>query len=522
MSENTSNYLSESGAASWLKSVDSKRIALMYLVGMGVAAVLALIAGIGLRLDLLTNDAMVEGQQTFFQALSFHSFFMIFLFMVPAIPASLGNFFLPLQLGASNVAFPRLNRLSFYFWFAGLLLAFLSMHAGNILRWTALAPASLTEGFPFVMMVFAVITLGVSVIITGINFTVTIQLHRAQGLAWSDLPLFAWSLQAAAIIQIFATPLLGGAFALLLLEKMMGLGLFDPALGGDALLYQQLFWFFARPALFMALLPAFGIIGDTVSVMSRRPVFGYTGQVVSFFAISFLSILSWGGHLTSSGQSIAASTMTSFLFMILVAICFNCILSWLATLYKGSIQLNAALVFSLFAIIMFPVGLLAAAALNIMSLNSQLSGSLFAVGSNHYLLGAVLFSLLAGLYYWWPKMSGKQINENLSMLAGLTLFIGLNITFLPQLIAGARGLPRGHYQVIEGMAASQVVSVIGGIIAVAGLIGVIVLFIMSVKKGARAEDNPWGASSLEWKATTPPQTENFSEPPAMHTAEASS
>lgn len=519
MSSNLSdNYLhNPKGWKSWLFTLDHKRIGLMYLIAIMFFFFIGGVFAILIRLELLTPGKTIMSAHHYNQAFTLHGAIMIFLFIIPAIPAALGNFVLPLMLGAKDVAFPRLNLASFYIYVFGALFAVYSILRGAVdTGWTFYTPYSTSTQGSVVAMTLGVFILGFSSIFTGLNFIVTIHKLRAPGMKWFNQPLFVWGIYATAIIQVLATPVLGITLVLLILERVFAIGIFDPAMGGDPVLYQHFFWFYSHPAVYIMILPGMGIISETITVFSRKKIFGYNAIAFSSIAIAFLSFLVWGHHMFTSGQSeIAATIFSSLTFLVGIPSGIK-MFNWLATMYKGQITLEAPMLYTLSFLFLFSIGGLTGIFLGALALDVHLHDTYFVVAHFHYVMvGGTTMAFFAGLHYWWPKIFGRLYNEFWSKIAALLIFIGFNMTFFTQFILGARGMPRRYYNYLDQFQPLHAFSSVGSWVMAAGFIIMGIYFIHSIFRGKKAGPNPWGGLTLEWTVSSPPPAGNFAEIPAI-------
>ena len=518
MSENQASFLNyPRGIKSWLFTLDHKRIGLMYLIAIMffffVGGVLAML----IRLELFSPGKTIMEAHTYNQMFTLHGAIMIFLFIIPVIPAALGNFVLPLMLGAKDVAFPRLNLLSFYIYIFGALFALYSIITGAVdTGWTFYTPYSTESTTSVISMTFGVFILGFSSILTGLNFIVTIHKLRAPRLTWFNQPLFIWGLYATAIIQVLATPVLSITLVLLILEKAFGIGIFDPAMGGDPVLYQHFFWFYSHPAVYIMILPGMGIISETITVFSRKKIFGYKAIAFSSLAIAFVSFLVWGHHMFTSGQSEIAAMIFSFLTFLVGIPSGIKIFNWLATLYRGQISFEAPMLYTLSFLFLFTIGGLTGIFLGTLALDVHLHDTYFVVAHFHYvMMGGTVMAFLAGLHYWWPKIFGRLYNETLAKIAALFIFVGFNATFFVQFILGSRGMPRRYYNYLDQFQPLHAFSSVGSWIMAVGFLIMGFYLISSIFKGKRAGKNPWGALGLEWTISSPPPHDNFAVTPQV-------
>jgi cytochrome c oxidase subunit 1 len=442
---------------------------------------------------------------------------MVFLVIIPSVPASLGNLILPLQLGAKDVAFPRLNLMSYYVYVCGALFALYSIVTGAVdTGWTFYTPYSTTSQTSVISMTLAVFILGFSSIFTGLNFIATTHSLRAPGMTFFRMPLFVWALYATSVIQVLATPVLAITLLLLIAERVLHVGIFDPAIGGDPVLFQHFFWFYSHPAVYIMIVPGFGIISDMISCFSRKAIFGYRAIAMSSISIAIIGFLVWGHHMFTSGQSELAGMIFSFLtFLVAIPTAIK-VLNWVATLYKGSIVLRTPMWYTLGFLFLFTVGGLTGLYLGTMSIDLHLHDTYFVVAHFHYvMMGGTMFAFIGGLHYWWPKITGRMYNETLGNIACLTAFIGFNMTFMSQFVLGTQGMPRRYYSYLDQFQPLHAFSSVGSYVLGLGFLMTAVCLITSLKSGAKAPDDPWGGTTLEWKTSSPPPLENFEEPPVV-------
>ncbi len=517
-SENINFYKAKKGLWSWMSTVDHKRIGIMYLVGVSLAFLLGGAFAVTLRLELFNPGKDFVSADGYNQLFTLHGVIMVFLFIIPAIPGALGNFVLPIQIGAPDVAFPKLNLTSFYLWVIGLVIALGSITIGGLdSGWTFYAPYSISENPAVIWATTAAFILGFSSILTGLNFIVTVHKLRAPGMSWFRLPLFVWALYATAICQVVATPVVGVTLALLIIENVMHVGIFDPALGGDPVLFQHFFWFYSHPAVYIMILPGFGIISEIIPALSRRNIFGYKAIAYSSMSIALIGFLVWGHHMFVSGQSLVLSTAFSFLtFFVGVPTAIK-VFNWIATLYKGSIDFSTPMVYSFVFLILFSIGGLTGIILAILSLDAHLHDTYFVVAHFHgTMMGGAVMAFLAGLHYWWPKMTGRMYSEFYGKIAAFLVFIGFLTTFTPQFIMGSKGMPRRYYDYVPEFTVYHQISTIGALTIGLGVLLTVIYLLASLKNGKKADANPWGAKTLEWThAPTPPLQFNFSEEPVV-------
>jgi len=510
------NYLThDRGLWSWVFTLDHKRIGLMYLVGILSSFLLGGIFALLIRAELFTPGKMFLTENRYNEMFTLHGAIMTFLFIIPSIPAALGNFMLPLMLGAKDVAFPRMNLASFFLWVGGAIFFLMALAMGGLdTGWTFYTPYSTTTSGTVVAATIGAFILGFSSIFTGLNFIVTINTMRPPGMTWFKMPLFLWSLYATSIIQLLATPVLGITLVLLTAEKLFHIGIFDPKLGGDPVLYQHFFWFYSHPAVYIMILPAMGIISELVSVFSRKHIFGYRFIAYSSIAIAVFGFLVWGHHMFVSGQSrLAAITFSALTFSVSIPSAIK-VFNWLATMYKGSISLAAPMCYALSFMLLFGIGGLTGLFLGTLATDVHLHDTYFVVAHFHYvMMGGTLVAFLGGLHYWWPKMFGRMYSERWSRIACLIIFVGFNLTFLPQFLLGTRGMPRRYARYLPEFQSLHQMSTIGSLVLASGLFLAAGVLLYALFKGKRAPANPWGSPSLEWTCSSPPPAHNFDSTP---------
>lgn len=501
--------------SSWLLSLDHKRIGIMYLASMTVFFIIGAIAAAVFRLELATAEMDLLAHDTYNKLFTMHGIIMVFFFLVPAVPGVLGNFFLPIMIGAKDVAFPRLNLASWYIYMAGGTLALLAVVFGGVdTGWTFYTPySSVYANSNVILAGLGIFVTGFSSILTGLNFIVTVHKMRAPGLTWFRLPLFVWSQYATAIINVLGTPVLAITLLLVVLERAFGFGIFDPARGGDPVLFQHLFWFYSHPAVYIMILPGFGVVSEVIACFSRKRIYGYHFVAISSLAIAVIGFFVWGHHMFVSSQSAYAGLIFSVLTMLVGIPTAIKMFNWTATLYKGSIELATPMLYTLGFIGLFLVGGLTGLFLATMGLNVYLHDTYFVVAHFHYVMvGGMMMAWLAGIHFWWPKMFGKLYNEFWGRVAAVIIFLGFNATFFPQFIAGRMGMPR-RYHVYEAMFEPyQFASTMGAMLMGLGLIICMVNLIYSLIAGRTSGKNPWKATGLEWNyCTSPPDAHNFTE-----------
>ena len=507
------------GIGAWIFSTNHKRIGILYLVVMLTFFAVGATIGLLMKLELIAPGPTIMQPQTYNALFTLHGVIMIFLFIIPGLAAPFGNFFLPILIGAKDVAFPRVNLLSWWFFISGGVLAIVSLFTGGgpiDTGWTFYVPYSIRTGANVSLAVFAVFLIGCSSILTGVNFLTTIHRLRAPGMTWFRLPLFIWSLYATAWIQLLATPIIGITLLLIILERFFGIGFFDPTKGGDPILFQHLFWIYSHPAVYIMILPAMGVIAEILPVFARRTVFGYKAIAFSSLAIAFVGSLVWGHHMFVTGMSDRAGMIFS-LITFLVAIPSGIkVFNWVATLYKGSIDLNPALLFALSFIFLFSLGGLSGLVQNTLAVNLLVHDTYWIVGHFHYVMfGGAGFAFFAALHYWLPKMFGRMYNKKIATIAWMIIFIGFNILYFPMFILGVRGMPRRYYDYLPEFHTEHLISTIGSWILISGLILMFSNLINALFKGEKADINPWGGTTLEWQIPSPPPPENFEKIPIV-------
>jgi cytochrome c oxidase subunit I len=515
------HYLNISfGVRSWLLTVDHKRIAILYLVSITLMFILGGIAATIVRMELLTPAGDLLEHDTYNKMFTMHGIIMVFYFLIPAIPAVLGNFALPLMIGARDLAFPRLNLASWYVYVVGSLIAlWVLLSGGADTGWTFYTPYSTAYSHTHVIpTAVGILIVGFSSIFTGINFVVTIHRMRAPGLTWFRLPLMVWGLYATSIIIILGTPVLAITLILLAVERIAGVGIFDPALGGDPILFQHFFWFYSHPAVYLMVLPAMGVMSELVTAFSRKNIFGYNFVAFSSIAIAVLSFLVWAHHMFATDQSDFAKLAFSLLSFLVAIPSAVKVFNWTATLYKGSISYQTPMLYAFGFIGLFTVGGLTGLFLASLGLDVHVTDTYFIVAHFHFIMvGAVVMAYMGGLHYWWPKMSGRMYPEGWGRLGALLIFVGFNLTFLPQFVLGYLGMPRRYhdYSHWPELQVLNVLSTAGASILAVGYVIPLVYFIWALGYSPKAGPNPWGAAGLEWTTPSPPPTENFAITPIV-------
>jgi cytochrome c oxidase subunit I len=513
------DYLHDGSLLSWLTTVDHKKLGVMYLWSVLLMFFLGGVFALLVRLELFAPGKQFMDAETYNKVFTLHGAIMVFLFIIPSIPAALGNFVLPIMLGAKDVAFPRLNLASFWVYVVGALIAVTAMITGGVdTGWTFYTPYSTTTDGSVALMTFAAFVLGFSSILTGVNFIATVHKLRAPGMGWFRMPLFIWGMYSTAIIQVLATPVLAITLLLLIMERTFGVGVFDPKLGGDPVLFQHFFWFYSHPAVYIMILPGMAIISEVVPTMSQKTFFGYKATAFSSVAIAIVSFVVWGHHMFTSGQSQLAGAIFSFLTFLVGIPSAIKVFNWITTMYKGSISLQAPMLYALMFLILFGIGGLTGLFLGAMSVDIHLHDTYFVVAHFHYvMMGSTAIAFLAGLHYWWPKMFGRMYNESAARVAAVLVFIGFNTTFLPQFLLGSRGMPRRYYNYLPEFQFLHQVSTVGSWILGLGFLIMAGYLFASLRKKMDAPANPWHGRSLEWQIPSPPITHNFHEVPVITT-----
>lgn len=523
-----SNYINaEKGLMSWFTSLDHKRIGILYFVTVLFFFLCGGIAALLLRLELFAPNVNAAGQavagaifkngDTYNQALTYHGAIMVFMVIVPGIPSIFGNFFLPLQIGAKDVAFPKLNLASWYLFMMGATMAIATMFLNKVdTGWTFYTPYSIRTSASVSLMVAAVFVMGMASVLTGLNFIATIHKLRAPGMTFHRMPLFVWAIYSTSILQVLATPILAITLLLLIMERAFGVGIFDPKLGGDPVLFQHFFWFYSHPAVYIMILPAMGIISEILTTYAKKTIFGYTAIAYSSLGIAGVSFFVWGHHMYVSGQSELAGVIFSFLTMLVGVPTAIKMFNWLATLYKGSIEFTASMLYAMGFMFLFVIGGVTGIMLAVLPIDVHFHDTYFVVAHFHYVMvGGTLMALMGAIYHWFPKMFGKMYNETLAIWSFVFIFIGFNVTFFPQFILGAMGMPRRYFDYIPAYEQLNKMSTVGSwLIGIGFLIG-LVSIIQALRSGAKAPANPWGSKTLEWQTESPPITHNFSHEPVV-------
>lgn len=516
---NPENYLNAGyGVKSWLMTTDHKRIAILYMISITFFFFIGGFFALLMRLELMTPQADVVSAHTYNVLFSMHGITMVWFFLIPSIPTVLGNFLVPMMIGARDLAFPRLNMLSWYLYIIGGIYTIVAMVTGGVdTGWTFYTPFSSTYSHTNVIpVVVGIFILGFSSILTGLNFIVTIHKMRAPGLTWFRLPLFIWAQYATSVILVLATPVLAITLVLLAFERIFGVGIFDPALGGDPLLFQHLFWFYSHPAVYIMVLPAMGVVSEVVTCFSRKKIFGYNFMAFAIMAIALIGFLVWGHHMFVSGQSVYAGMAFSILSFFVAVPSAVKVFNWTATLYKGRIAYHTPVLYGFGFVGLFTIGGLTGLFLASLAMDVHLTDTYFVIAHFHYIMvGGAVMGYLGGIHYWWPKMTGRLYPEGWAKFAALVLFVGFNLTFFPQFVLGYLGMPRRYHVYPPEFQVLNVLSTAGATILGVGYLIPFIYLIWSLRHGKEAGPNPWGAKGLEWLAPSPPPTDNFYQTPIV-------
>jgi len=515
----TANYLNtDFGIKSWLLTTDHKRIALLYLVSITIMFFVGGFFALLIRLELLTPAGDLLQAETYNKMFSMHGIVMVFFFLVPSVPATLGNFLVPLMIGARDLAFPKINLLSWYLYIAGAGLMIYTIVTGGVdTGWTFYTPFSTTFSNTHVITAaLAIFIAGFSSILTGLNFIVTMHRMRAPGMTWGRMPLFLWSHYATSIIQLLATPVLAIALLLVALERLFNIGIFNPQLGGDPLLFQHLFWFYSHPAVYIMILPGMGVVSEVIACFSHKRVFGYSFVALSSISIAVLGFLVWAHHMFVAGISVYAALVFSFLsYMVAVPSAIK-VFNWTATMYKGSIRMNTPMLYALGFIGLFTMGGMTGLFVASLGVDVHVTDTYFVIAHFHYIMvGGMVMAFLGGIHFWWPKITGKTYPDIWGQIAAATIFLGFNLTFFPQFILGYLGMPRRYHAYPAEFQVLNVLSTAGASILGVGYVLPLFYLFWSLRYGKAAGPNPWNAAGLEWKTTSPPPKYNFEETPVV-------
>jgi len=513
------NYLNvDHSVRSWLLTKDHKRIAILYLVSISFFFMVGGVYAGLIRLELLTPQSDLMTASTYNKTFTQHGIIMIFFFLIPSIPATLGNFLVPLMIGAKDLAFPKINLLSWYIYLVGATLTMTVLLLGGVdTGWTFYTPYSTSFSNTYVSLTgIGIFVTGFSSILTGLNFIVTVHTMRAPGMTWFRLPLFIWSMYATSLVMILGTPVIAITVLLVALERFAHVGIFDPKYGGDPVLFQHLFWFYSHPAVYIMVLPGMGVISELITTFSRKNIFGYKFVAGSSIAIAIFGFLVWGHHMFVSSQSVYAGLIFSLLSFVVAIPSAIKVLNWSATLYKGSISYDTPMLYALGYIGLFIVGGMTGLFLAAIGLDVHLTATYFVVAHFHYVMvGGTLLAYLGGIHFWWPKITGRMYPEGWGRISAVIIFLGFNLTFFPQFILGYLGMPRRYASYPPEFQTLNVLSTAGATVLAVGFLLPAVYLIWSLKYGALAPADPWVATGLEWRTLSPPPTENFEQTPIV-------
>ena len=515
---NQSYLNSKIGIRSWLLTTDHKRIALLYFASITFFFAIGGTAATMIRLELITPQGDLGSADFYNRLFTMHGVIMVWFFLIPSIPATMGNFMIPLMIGARDLAFPRLNLLSWYLFIAGGLITIAALLFGGIdTGWTFYEPYSTFYATGYIILaIFGIFVAGFSSILTGLNFIVTIHKLRAPGMTWYRLPVFVWSTYATSLILVLATPVLAMTLLMLIAERVLHVGIFSPQLGGDPLLFQHMFWFYSHPAVYIMILPSMGVISEVVPVFAGKRLFGYEFVVWCSIAIAAIGFLVWGHHMFVAGQALYASLAFSFLSYLVAVPSAIKVFNWVATLHKGWIRFDAPMLYAFGFIGLFTMGGLTGLFVAALGIDVHVTDTYFVIAHFHYIMvGGTIMAYLGGLHYWWPKMSGRMYPEGWAKLSALVIFLGFNLTFFPQFILGYLGMPRRYHAYPDEFQVLHVLSTAGASVLAIGYVMPLIYFMWSLRYGAIAGPNPWGATGLEWQTSSPPPAHNFEVPPVV-------
>ena len=512
------NYVtSENTISSWLLTKDHKRIALLFLASITFFFFIGGVAATLIRLHLATPEGLLQ-PDIYNRMFTMHGIVMVWFFLIPSIPTTLGNFVIPLAIGAHDLAFPRINLASWYvFNLSGLVLLYALIMGGVDTGWTFYTPYSTLFSNGYVLAAtLAVFINGFSSIMTGLNFVVTIHRLRAPGMTWMRLPLFVWGIYTVSIVMLLATPVLAMTVLLIAMERFMGVGIFDPSRGGDPILFQHMFWFYSHPAVYIMILPAMGVVSELITCFARRPIFGYTGMTIALVSLAILTFFVWGHHMFTAGMSIYAGVVFSLMTFFVALPSAIKVFNWTASLHKGSITFDAVMLYALGFVLLFTIGGLTGLILATVALDVHLQDTYFVIAHFHYIMvGGTVSAFFGGLHYWWPKITGRLYHEMWARFAAILTFVGFNLTFFPQFILGYLGMPRRYYTYPPEWQSWNVLSSAGASILAFAYILPLGYLSWSLLRGERAGPNPWRATGLEWQTSSPPPKHNFEHTPVV-------
>ncbi|HEY6341835.1 MAG TPA: cytochrome c oxidase subunit I [Bryobacteraceae bacterium] len=514
------NYLNaKEGVLSWLLTTDHKRIGLLYIASITAFFFIGGFFALMMRLELLTPPSDLVSPETYNKLFTMHGIIMVWFFLIPSIPATLGNFILPMMIGAKDLAFPKLNLASWYIFNLGAAVTLYAIIRGGVdTGWTFYTPLSTTYSTGYVVgAALGIFIAGFSSILTGLNFIATVHTMRCPGLTWFRLPLFIWSMYATSLVLVIATPILAITLTMVGVERIFQVGIFDPALGGDPLLFQHMFWFYSHPAVYVMVLPAMAVESELVAAFSRKPIFGYNAVAFSSLGIAIVGFLVWGHHMFVAGQSVYSALVFSILSYLVAVPSAIKVFNWTATLYKGSVSWDTPMLYAIGFIGLFTIGGMTGLFLAALGLDVHVTDTYFVVAHFHYIMvGGAVMAYLGGIHYWWPKISGRLYPEFLAKLSALTVFLGFNLTFFPQFILGYLGMPRRYAAYPPEFQMLHVLSTAGASILGAGYVLPLIYLTWSWRYGPKAPPNPWRATGLEWQTPSPPPVENFEETPVVN------